>query len=102
MRTNLEKKGDMLIVKVFGELDHHVAKEVREEIDEQLLFDVSIRDIQFDLKDMTFMDSSGIGVFMGRFKIVEKRGGGIYVCNVRPQVQKLLNISGLMNIITVV
>lgn len=102
MKTEITKQGDRLCVTINGELDHHVAKDVRLEIDKELDADLGIKNIEFNLEKMNFMDSSGIGVFMGRFKIVEKRGGGIFVSHVRPQVQKLLSLSGLMNIVTVI
>lgn len=102
MELKMHTNGDVLYVHITGELDHHVAASIREAIDRELTKDSSLRNIEFDFSNLTFMDSSGIGVIMGRYKIVEKRGGGIYASHVRPQVQKLLNISGLMNILTVI
>ena len=102
MKINMHKNGDVLYAHITGELDHHVAAKIRETLDSELSKDTTIRHIEFDFSDLTFMDSSGIGVIMGRYKIVEKRGGGIYASHVRPSVLKLLKISGLLNIITVI
>lgn len=102
MDLKTHTNGDVLYVHITGELDHHVASSIRETVDRELINDTSLRNIEFDFADLTFMDSSGIGVIMGRYKIVEKRGGGVYASHVRPQIQKILNISGLMNILTVI
>lgn len=102
MKIDMHKNGDVLYAHIVGELDHHVAASIREALDNELKNDTSIRHIEFDFSDLTFMDSSGIGVIMGRYKIVERRGGGVYTSHVRPQVEKLLKISGLLNIITVI
>ncbi len=102
MNIKMRTSGDVLYVHITGELDHHVAAPIREEIDKELNANEKLTNIEFDFSDLTFMDSSGIGVIMGRYKIVEKRGGGVYASHVRPQVQKLLSLSGLLNILTII
>lgn len=98
MHIQFETIYNHLIVKVDGELDHHTAEEIREEIDKQI--DIkNIKNIIFDLKDMNFMDSSGIGVVIGRYKKVEKLGGQAAVINMNKRVERIFKISGLFNII---
>ena len=63
MKFELAKTGNLLIVKVAGELDHHFADEIRMRIDAELI-KPPIRDILFDFNGLSFMDSSGIGMIM--------------------------------------
>ena len=85
-----QKRRGMLIVYPQGELDHHSAQDMREELDALLIF---------DMRDLTFMDSSGIGVLIGRYKILSRRGGCVQVRNMSEQVDKLFTLSGLHRII---
>jgi len=87
-----------LVVKVEGELDHHTADAVRERLD-SLLEDPTIKHIVFDLSQLKFMDSSGIGVFIGRYKVVSQRGGTVSVACVTSQINKVFEVSGLYRII---
>jgi len=93
-----KRKGDILIVPLKGELDHHSADKVRDSLD-KLLEDTSIRHLILDLSDLFFMDSSGIGVFIGRYKIISKRGGHVCITNVNSQLHKVMEISGLYKIL---
>lgn len=100
MLTGNERRKDILIVKLEGELDHHHAGEIRESLDE-LLEDQSIRHLVFDLRNLHFMDSSGIGVFIGRYKTISKRGGQVCITNINPQLARILDVSGLYRILKV-
>ena len=93
-----QKRRGMLIVYPQGELDHHSAQDMREELD-ALLSDEQIRTLIFDMRDLTFTDSSGIGVLIGRYKILSRRGGCVQVRNMSEQVDKLFTLSGLHRII---
>ena len=94
------RKRDILIVRLEGELDHHHAEEIRESLDKQLE-DPSIRNLILDLGNLHFMDSSGIGVFIGRYKTISKRGGQVCITNVNPQLARILEVSGLYRILKV-
>ncbi|HHT51518.1 MAG TPA: anti-sigma F factor antagonist [Eubacteriaceae bacterium] len=87
-----------LLVKIIGELDHHTAEEIRNAIDFEL-DNNSVRNILFDFSDLTFMDSSGIGVLMGRYKKVSKRNGQVGIYHINPQVRRIFEISGLLGIL---
>lgn len=99
MLDNVRQK-DTLIVSISGELDHYAAPKIRAELDE-LLQDKSIRKLCLDLKAMSFMDSSGIGVLMGRYKLLNRRGGEIYVKNMNSHVRRIFDMSGLRQIVGV-
>lgn len=98
MQVSSRKIKGALVVKVEGELDHHTADAVRERLD-SLLEDPSIKHIIFDLSQLRFMDSSGIGVFIGRYKVVSQRGGTVSVAYVTSQINKVFEVSGLYKII---
>jgi stage II sporulation protein AA (anti-sigma F factor antagonist) len=66
---------DMLRIALVGELDHHCAASIRDKID-TLLCDPSIKTLVFDLKGVSFMDSSGIGVILARAAAMKRRKGG--------------------------
>ncbi|MDD2647495.1 MAG: anti-sigma F factor antagonist [Eubacteriales bacterium] len=99
MLDNVRQK-DTLIVSISGELDHYAAPKIRAELDE-VLQDKSIRKLCLDLKAMSFMDSSGIGVLMGRYKLLNRRGGEIYVKNMNSHVRRIFDMSGLRQIVGV-
>ena len=63
------RDGDRLIVRIDGELDHFCAQSVRRDLD-ALLLDRSIRTLILDFSSLTFMDSSGIGVVLGRYRLL--------------------------------
>ncbi|MBC8080711.1 MAG: anti-sigma F factor antagonist [Gorillibacterium sp.] len=89
-----------LIVRLAGELDHHSSEIVKQKMEEELLRDNSIN-VVLSLKDLTFMDSSGLGVILGRYKHITGKGGRMVVCDVHPSVYRLFELSGMFKIITI-
>lgn len=87
-----------LIVRLSKDLDHHNALYLRERSD-QILDRNSIRNIIFDFTNSSFMDSSGIGVIMGRYKRIIFTGGKVAVTGVGDTVDRIFKISGLYKII---
>lgn len=94
----METKNDVLIVRLQGDLDHHTAIELRNQVDE-VLKDTEIRHIVLSLADLEFMDSSGIGVILGRLKQISSRSGEMYVCSINPTIQRIFEMSGLFKVI---
>lgn len=92
-----EQKGQILIIMPLAELDHHCAVQVRTEADERI-DEGRIQHLLFDFSRITFMDSSGIGVIMGRYKKVLFQGGRIACCGVGKEVDRILTLSGLYRI----
>lgn len=91
-----EKKA--LLVKINGELDHHAATPVREAVDSKIRRTNAIHVI-FDFSNVSFMDSSGIGMLMGRYKAVKTLGGSIIVFGRSIQIKRIAEMSGLDKII---
>ena len=83
-----------MTVHIIGEIDHHSAAEIREEIDleaERLRPEKMI----LDFSEVTFMDSSGIGLVMGRYKAAKAYGGKITVSGASSQIKKVMKLAGL-------
>ena len=92
-----EKKGDRLLVYLSGEIDHCCAEKLRQEI-ETLLRDQNIRHLTLDFARVRFMDSSGVGMLIGRYKTMTARAGSMRVKNMQPLVKKLFYMAGLHRI----
>lgn len=97
IKYSLDQK-NLLIEFMSTELDHHITNEVRDEID-NILISKSVRNIIFDFKNINFMDSSGIGVIIGRYKKISNDGGKVSVVNVNARVKKVFDLSGMNKII---
>lgn len=98
MQIKMEKIGTTLVVKVTGEIDHHTSAELREEVDREIGLR-NIVNLVLDFDGVPFMDSSGIGVIIGRYKQIQARGGKTMLIRVQPQVDKILELSGLKKIL---
>lgn len=93
-----EVKGNMLLIRLKADLDHHTAVAVREAAD-ALLARSGAKHILFDFTGVDFMDSSGIGVIMGRYRQVIFQGGRVGVTGVGKNVDRIFKISGLYKIV---
>ncbi len=91
-----EKKA--LLVKVTGELDHHMAEKIKTAVDEKLRCTNAVNVI-FDFSGLEFMDSSGIGVIMGRYKKVRTLGGRVIAICVNAGILRIMEMSGMDKII---
>ena len=89
-----------LVVKINGDMDHNNAAIVRHKIDKEIKTR-PIKNIVFDFGDLEFMDSSVIGLILGRYKLVKGLNGNIYIARPKPSVMKIINISGLHKIIPI-
>ena len=98
MEYELRANKQTLIVSVRGELDHHYADMIRQKIDGELL-SVRFKNLVFDFSGLTFMDSSGIGVIIGRYKLMRATGGTVAIVTDKKSVKKLLELSGIRKII---
>lgn len=98
MNLEFHKKDDKVIVDLIGELDHHNAEEVRVKIDDRIDRD-NIKKLILNFKDVTFMDSSGIGAVVGRYKKITSKGGVLCVADINRGVNRVFKLSGLLKII---
>ena len=100
MYLKFDKKDDKLLISLMGELDHHSAEEVRVKIDDRIDRD-NIRKVILNFSGVTIMDSSGIGVVIGRYKKMKNRNGKLCVAEINKTVNKVFEISGMYKIIDV-
>ncbi len=98
MQVKLLHSSGCVTARLYGELDHHSAQDVRDALDGALKR-FADADLILDLKNLSFMDSSGLGVVLGRYRLLKARGRGLYVKNVSGQIDKVFNISGIYRII---
>jgi len=94
--TKLKERS--LVVKISGDIDHHLAEAVRDRIDRDYVKH-NAKNIIFDFSKVKFMDSSGIGMVIGRFKNAKKQGGNVMIAAVNPEIERIFIISGLHKII---
>ncbi len=87
-----------LIVKIVGEIDHCSSNEIKNKTDKEYKR-LNSKNIIFDLSGVTFMDSSGIGVIMGRYKNVNANGGIVGAAAINKDLKKIFEISGLFKIV---
>lgn len=90
-----------LMIRMPKELDHHQAKRIRETAD-RYIESKDISHVIFDFELTDFMDSSGIGVIMGRFKKMEVLGGKVLAINVGGGLRRIFKISGLYKVVKVI
>ncbi len=98
MRMN--STGEVLTVYLQGEIDHHSAKNMREEIDSAVDFNMPSLLI-LDFGEVTFMDSSGIGLVMGRFKNLQKNGAKLNLSNLSGNIYKIMKLAGIDRLATI-
>jgi stage II sporulation protein AA (anti-sigma F factor antagonist) len=98
LNINLEVKHGVLCIRLSGELDHHTSELLRKEVD-LMIEKHQIKHIVLNLGQLTFMDSSGLGVILGRYKQVKSQNGEMVVCAISPDVKRLFEMSGLFKII---
>lgn len=90
---------DCMVIRLTKELDHHYTEQIRQSVDNEIM-DKRIRFIIMDFNNQSFMDSSGIGFIMGRYKRIKVFGGKIYVVNMGVGLDRIFNMSGLYSITT--
>ncbi|MDX8359744.1 MULTISPECIES: anti-sigma F factor antagonist [Bacillaceae] len=98
LSITLEVMKDVLLIRLHGELDHHTAEELREQVN-KAISSKNIHHIVLNLEQLTFMDSSGLGVILGRYKQIKNLGGEMVVCNISQPVKRLFDMSGLFKIV---
>ncbi len=98
MNLRFQHKYKTLIVGISGELDHHSSEAIRIKIDNKI-DELGIMNLIIDFSDVNFMDSSGIGVIIGRYRRIAEFGGELLIVNLKPQIRKVFELGGLFKII---
>ncbi|MEE0741148.1 MAG: anti-sigma F factor antagonist [Emergencia sp.] len=97
MDTMFYLKEDTLVVCLSGEIDHHVAERLRNDIDAQIQT-YAAKNLILDFSDVSFMDSSGIGVVLGRYKKLAAVGGTVMIQNADRLIRQILDMSGIFSL----
>lgn len=100
MQISISMRKNTLVVKLMGELDHHSASKAKELLEETII-NRAVKNMVFDLSKLTFMDSSGIGMIIGRYKLIHALGGKVRIVCKNKHVDRLITMSGLSKLIEV-
>ncbi len=95
--VQFSRRGGILYIYLFGEIDHHSAMKIKDRIDAQILADMPATAVM-DFENVTFMDSSGIGLILARYKFAQNCGTSLYVQSVNSQTQRILALAGIKTI----
>lgn len=98
--TDVQVFGDTLIVRPSGELDIHTAVTFRSETERNLL-STGAKKLIVSLKNVTFIDSSGLGALIGRYRRMVELGGRMVIVSVPSRVRPVLELSGVLKILPV-
>lgn len=90
-----------LMIRLPEEIDHHRAGFISETADRYLMRE-EVQNVVFDFENTRFMDSSGIGIIMGRYRKISCFGGKVYAVNADSQIQRILRVSGLYRVVETV
>ena len=100
MDIKFTSRGSTLIALFTGELDHHFAEYARNRMEGELL-KATTRNVVFDFSGLSFMDSSGIGVIVGRYANIKKLGGKAAIICKNRKIRHILEMSGILKLIPV-
>ena len=90
----------VLEIKLIGEIDHHSAVGVRSDID-GLIFELRPQKVVLNLSEISFMDSSGLGLIMGRYSLIKDLGGTLSLRAPTVAVMKILTLAGMERMIKI-
>lgn len=98
MESIYQKKDKRLIFEIDEDIDECVSQKIRRKLDNEIKRYMP-EEVIFDFNKVSFMDSAGIGLIIGRYKLVDMLGGKVEVTNLTPQVRKIFEMSGMLKII---
>ncbi|MDI6602412.1 MAG: anti-sigma F factor antagonist [Thermoanaerobacteraceae bacterium] len=99
MDFKIERDNNCLIVSLEGEVDHHNSEIIKDKIDDGII-KYHARNLILDFSSVDFMDSSGIGLILGRYKKISALDGNIYIVD-NEKLKRILEMSGIYKIIKI-
>lgn len=99
MSVEIIVKGEVVTANLAGELDHHNAAHMRRVIDEAVERNMPSL-LVLDFSGITFMDSSGIGLVMGRYRNLQRSGAKLHISGMSPQIKKVMKLAGIQRLAT--
>lgn len=100
MNSKYEYMDKSLTFEITEEIDHNTTEKIRRKMDNEIEKYMP-KKIVFDFNNVTFMDSSGIGMLMGRYKAIRRIGGIAELINVKPSIKKIFEMCGLLKVIPI-
>lgn len=100
MEIEYLKEKNILTIKFTEDIDQHIADKLRRKMDDEIEKYIP-KKVLFDFSSISFMDSSGIGMILGRYKLVKMLGGNVELINVNKPIKKLFEMSGVTRIIVI-
>ena len=100
MRSQYIKEDKLLILKITEEIDHHSCEKIKKRADYEIQIHIP-KKVVFDFGNVNFMDSSGIGMVIGRYKLASMFGGKTSMINVKPAIKKVFEMSGILKLIPI-
>lgn len=93
-----EREKDILYIRLPREFDHFTSRNMK--VDTEALIEAAgITKIVFDFTETEFMDSTGIGILLGRYKRMKSVGGILYIRHISQRIRKMLEVSGIMSLV---
>ena len=94
------REGDLSTIYVKGDIDEHTAPEIRVFADR--VIDEGVKNLVFCLRYVDFMDSTGIGMLLGRFKTCKKKNARLFVKDVNARIDKIFKLSGIYQVVPLI
>lgn len=92
--VDIEIQNELLIARLYGELDHHSVQPLRQQIDSMALQNQP-SEVILDFSGVSFMDSSGIGLVMGRYKLAQELGATLRLCGLTSSTRRVMQVAGM-------
>lgn len=99
MNLHATRTGRALIVRLDGELDLHTVEPFKEAVADALAREPTLCHLILLMQQVTFMDSSGIGAILGRYRDIKERGGRVAVVGLQPAVRRIFELAGMNRVI---
>ena len=101
MTSEFDELDNCLYIQITEEIDHHSTQIIRRKMDNEITRFMP-RKVVFDLSKVSFMDSAGIGLLIGRYKLAKMLGGVAEITNTSKSIEKVLEMSGITRIIPII
>ena len=101
MIVEFKKEDKLLIFKLTEDVDQHTSEKIRRKMDNEIKRYIP-RKVIFDFSNISFMDSAGIGMVLGRYKLAKMLDGELEIINVNKSMKKIFDMSGVSRIINII
>ncbi len=97
LEVKISVKSNIMFVRLKGDMDEDNLSDLRDKLS-KMIDDYGVYHLVLNLERLTFLDSSGIGLIIGRYHQLKKKGGDVTLCNVNDRVERIIKLSGLLRI----